>query len=63
MLRRSLTCSAVALLCAFGSVACSDEDNDGATTDEELEEIDEGTEDVGDELEQEVEQGREEVRY
>jgi hypothetical protein len=41
--------------------ACSDEDGDGATTDEEVDEIDEGTEDLGNELEEEVDQGEEEV--
>ena len=41
--------------------ACSDEDGDGATTDEEVDELDEGSEDVGNELEEEVDQGSDEV--
>jgi hypothetical protein len=42
-------------------VACSDEDNDGSTTDEEVDQLDEKSEDVGDELEEEVDEGRDEV--
>ena len=44
-----------------GAAACSEEDGDGATTDEEVDELDEGSEDVGNELEEEVDQGEEEV--
>ena len=42
-------------------VACSDEDGDGATTDEEVDELDETGEDVGNEVEEEVDQGEDEV--
>jgi hypothetical protein len=41
--------------------ACSDEDNDGSTTDEEVDQLDEKSEDVGNELEEEIDEGREEV--
>ena len=41
--------------------ACSDEDGDGANTDEEVDELEETGEDVGDEVEEEVDEGRDEV--
>ena len=41
--------------------ACSDEDGDGATTDEEVDQLDETGEDIGNEVEEEVDQGEEEV--
>ena len=34
--------------------ACSDEDGDGATTDEEIQDVEDGAEEVGDEVEEEV---------
>jgi hypothetical protein len=37
------------------SPACSDEDGDGATTDEELQDLEDGAEDVGNEVEEEIE--------
>ena len=51
-----------------GLAACSDEDGDGAVTDEEVDQVDEGVEDAdeelddaGDEMEEEMEEGEEEV--
>ncbi len=41
--------------------ACTDEDGDGAGTDEEIDDIGEGVEDVGNEVEEEVDQGGEEL--
>ena len=41
--------------------ACSDEDNDGAKTDEEIDQVDEQVEDTGDQVDQEVDEGQEEV--
>jgi hypothetical protein len=35
--------------------ACSDEDGDGATTDEEIQDVEDTGEDIADEVEQEVE--------
>jgi hypothetical protein len=40
-----------ALLLAAG---CDDEDGDGGVTDEEIQDVEDGAEDVGDEIEQEV---------
>ena len=42
-------------------IACSDEDGDGAVTDEEVDELEEKGNDAGDELEQEVDEGQNEV--
>jgi hypothetical protein len=44
-----------ATLAIGGLVACSDEDGDGATTDEELQDVEDGAEDVGNQVEEEVE--------
>ena len=60
MNRRIAALSAVAIL-GLGGAACSDEDGDGATTDEEVDQIDEGAEDTGEQLEEEVDQGEEEA--
>jgi hypothetical protein len=46
---------------ALGGVACSDEDGDGATTDEEVGEIEERVSEGADQVEEEVEQGQEEA--
>jgi hypothetical protein len=51
----------VGVLALGGATACSDEDGDGATTDEEVGELDDAGEDVGDELQQEVEEGQNEA--
>jgi hypothetical protein len=39
---------------SIGLAACSDEDGDGGTTDEEIQDIEEGVEDMGDEIEEEI---------
>ena len=52
---------ALAATLLLAPVACSDEDGDGATTDEEVDQIDEGAEDVGDDVNEEVDEGAEEV--
>lgn len=59
--RRSLVAAGLVGVLALGGAACSDEDGDGAVTDEEQGEIDDGAEDVGNELEQEVDEGAEET--
>lgn len=41
--------------------ACSDEDGDGAETDEEVDQLDEQVEDTGDQVEEEIDEGQEEV--
>ena len=60
-IRRASAVAAVASLALFGA-ACSDEDDDGAETDEELEQLDESGEDVGNDLEEELNEGEEELR-
>lgn len=59
--RRTLAASAFALTLALGGAACSDEDGDGAVTDEEIGEIDDKAGDLKDEAEQEMNQGRDEA--
>jgi hypothetical protein len=44
-----------AALAIGGLAACSDEDGDGATTDEEIQDLEETGEDVGNQVEEEVE--------
>jgi hypothetical protein len=39
---------------SLGLAACSDEDGDGGTTDEEIQDVEETVEDLGDEVEEEV---------
>jgi hypothetical protein len=59
-LRRAATIALTSAL-LFAPAACSDEDGDGATTDEEQGEIDDTLDDAGEELEQEVDEGQEET--
>ena len=60
---RRITAGALAGLLVFsgGLAACSDEDGDGAGTDEEVEEIDEQSEDVQDQIEEEIDEGQDET--
>ena len=62
-LTRTVTVGALAAVLALGGVACgNDEDGDGATTDEEVGELDENVDEGADQLEEEVDQGSEEVK-
>ncbi len=45
---------------AFGAAACSDEDGDGNTVDEEVDEIEDDVRDGVDEIEDQVDEGTEE---
>lgn len=49
-----------ALMVTFGAAACSDEDGDGETTDEETEQIEDTVDDGADEVEQQIDEGAEE---
>ncbi len=49
-----------ALIVVFGATACSDEDGDGETTDEEQQQIEDGVDKAGDEIEQQIDEGAEE---
>jgi len=60
MIRRITALTAVAVLGLTGA-ACSDEDGDGATTDEEVGELDDSLDDAGNELGEEVDEGQNEV--
>src|SRR5919107_497430 len=50
---------AIAALLLFGGAACSDEDGDGNTADEESEQLEDRARDAGDEVEQQVDEGAE----
>ena len=60
---RTRTWGAAALTAALalGGAACSDEDGDGATTDEEVGEVEEQVDEGADQLQEEVDQGEEEA--
>lgn len=61
LIARRTAAAALAATILFVPVACSDEDGDGATTDEEVDQIDEQLEDTGDQLQQEVDKGGDEI--
>ncbi|CAN5161462.1 hypothetical protein BH18ACT4_BH18ACT4_08610 [soil metagenome] len=52
--RRIVAGAAVATLLVKGS-ACTDEDGDGAVTDEEIEDVEDNVSDVGSEINEEIE--------
>ena len=58
---RTLTAAALTGILLVGGAACSDEDGDGATTDEEVGDLEQEVEDGGEQLEEEVNQGEEEI--
>lgn len=60
-MRKLAALGLVASLSLVGAACGDDEDGDGATTDEEVNEVDEGAEDVGNEVGEEVEEGADEV--
>lgn len=49
-----------ALIVVFGATACSDEDGDGETTDEEQQQIEDGVDEGTDEIQQQIDEGAEE---
>jgi hypothetical protein len=53
--------AALAAASALTFAACSDEDGDGAGTDEEVDQVDEQMEDTGDQIQEEVDEGQQEV--
>ena len=57
---RTVAAGGVAGLLLLGAPACSDEDGDGNSADEETEELEDRARDAGDEAEQQVEEGTEE---
>ena len=60
-LRRAATIALAATLVLAPAACGDDEDGDGATTDEEVDEVDEGAEDVGNDVGEEIEEGENEV--
>ncbi len=63
MTQRTRTWGAAVMVAALalGGAACSDEDGDGATTDEEVGEIEERVSEGADQVQEEVDQGQEEA--
>lgn len=59
--RKATAATFTAALLLGGLTACSDEDGDGAETDEEVDQVDEQLEDTGDQVEEEIDEGQEEV--
>ena len=59
-LKRTLAAGGLAGLLLVGAPACSDEDGDGNTADEEGEELEDRARDAGDEVEEQVDEGAEE---
>lgn len=59
--RKAAAATFSAALLFGGLTACSDEDGDGARTDEEIGELEDTGEDVGNEIEQEIDEGQEET--
>ena len=59
---RAVAAGGIAGLLLVGAPACSDEDGDGNTADEESEELEDRTRDAGDEVEEQVDEGAEETQ-
>ncbi|MBW3627063.1 MAG: hypothetical protein KY412_05585 [Actinobacteria bacterium] len=59
---KKMTAAAFAALLALGGTACSDEDNDGSTADEETEQVEENVDQGADELDQQIDEGAEEPK-
>ena len=59
--RKATAATFTAALLLGGLTACSDEDGDGARTDEEIGELEDTGEDIGNQIEQEVDKGEEEM--
>ena len=59
-LKRTVAAGGIAGLLLVGAAACSDEDGDGDTADEESEQLEDRARDAGDEVEQQVDEGAEE---
>ncbi len=57
---RSLAAGGLAGLLLLGAPACSDEDGDGNSADEETEELEDRARDAGDEVQVQVDEGAEE---
>lgn len=59
---KKMTAAAFAALLALGGTACNDEDNDGSTTNEETEQLEENVDKGADEVEEQVNEGAEEPK-
>ena len=59
---RTVAAGGLAGVLLLGAPACSDEDGDGNTADEETQEVEDRARDAGDEVEEQVEEGAEETQ-
>ena len=59
-IKRTVAAGGLAGLLLVGAAACSDEDGDGNSADEETEELEDRTRDAGDEVQDQVDEGAEE---
>lgn len=50
----AITTAGLLGLGSLGLAACSDEDGDGGTTDEEIEDVEETVDSIGDEIDEEI---------
>ena len=58
---RKLAAVPLAVMLLLGGAACSDEDGDGAETDEEIGELDQKVDEGRDELDKEIDEGEKET--
>lgn len=58
---RKLIAGAFAVFLALGLGACGDEDGDGATTDEEVGQIDDAVDEGADQIQDEIDEGQREA--
>ena len=59
---RTVAAGGLAGVLLLGAPACSDEDGDGNTADEETQEVEDRARDAGDEVEEQVDEGAEETQ-
>ena len=58
-MKRTVAAGGLAALLLVGAPACSDEDGDGDSADEETEQLEDRARDAGDEVEEQVDEGAE----
>ena len=59
---RTVAAGGLAGVLLLGAPACSDEDGDGNTADEETQEVEDRARDAGDEVEEQLDEGAEETQ-
>jgi hypothetical protein len=59
---KKMTAAAFAAVLALGGTACTDENDDGSSVDEETEQLEENVDQGADEVEQQLDEGAEEPK-